>query len=108
MSCNNCMNHRPDRPHDKKGFACPECNQKYRLAGVGPGNYWEEDGPITVDPRLSDISLDRLCSEMDRRDKIKALRDEIKELQDRDRQLSQLTGMQLAVEIEHKKKAKGA
>ena len=26
-------------PH--ASFVCPECGQRWVLAGVGPGNYWE-------------------------------------------------------------------
>jgi len=40
MSCDNCMKHRPGIFNDGH-FKCPECDQIYVLAGVGPGNYWE-------------------------------------------------------------------
>jgi len=40
MECNNCMNYRPSKPHNGE-FTCPECGQKYVLAGVWPGDYYE-------------------------------------------------------------------
>ena len=50
MACDNCMKHRPDKLNDGH-FKCPECEQIYVLAGVGPGNYWEE-----IEHQLSEIN----------------------------------------------------
>jgi len=105
MTCNNCMQYRPDFGST---FTCPECNQKFKLAGVGPGNYWEEDGPMTTNPKLKDVSLDRFLLESNRRNKISELREQIKNIQNQDFELSRLTGIQLDVEIEYRKEKKSA
>ena len=44
------MKHRPDLVPRKRRFICPECNQKYKVAGGGPGGYWEEYGKIIKPP----------------------------------------------------------
>ena len=106
MACENCMSHRPDNRNGKidNEFICPECGQQHKLAGVGPGNYWEEHGITTINPKLIDIPLERFLSEMDRREQIQQLRDQIKELQQIDAQLSRMYPRYILIEIEHRKK----
>lgn len=43
MTCVNCMKYKPPKISHNGRFKCQECGQYFRLAEVGPGNYWEED-----------------------------------------------------------------
>lgn len=107
MSCSNCMKHRPDNVlRQDKSFECPECGQKYKVASVGPGNYYESYGNMTPDPALKGISDKRFIAEENRRNRIWSLRVKIDQLQLKDRELSTLTGEQLLIEINHRKTAK--
>lgn len=38
MSCSKCMDYKPSQ---EDIFTCPVCSQRWALANVHPGNYWE-------------------------------------------------------------------
>ncbi len=47
MSCPNCMKHKPRFGVDS--FTCPECGERWSLAPVGPGAYWESADTVRAE-----------------------------------------------------------
>lgn len=41
MSCSQCMDYKPFYPVPYERYQCPKCGQRWILAAVSPGAYWE-------------------------------------------------------------------